>query len=181
MKKFILVIVCGLVISGCRPYEEDNDSGVTSGNETDNTVAILAAALAAAQPGQQTESAIGTPFIGITAEELSSLPAVPVTETSNIEVARDFNFKTARKVAVDFNVEEARGLITDVSICTDYQVTAQGGYEVDYDSCLLSAPMFDGRLAADVMLVNEYQSILGIVWLPEEGSEPVFQEFLVNL
>lgn len=173
MKKYLVLALSATLIVGCRPYDDSDDSSATVGNTPE-----LGAALAV----QQTASAVGTPFLGITVAELGALgvlDAVPATETSNLVASRDFSFPTARKVSVSLDVEEARGMTTDVVFCTEY-FALQDTFDVDYDSCLFQAEMHDGRLTSQVEVVNQYDSLLGVVWFPEKGTEPVYREFWLN-
>ena len=163
MNKYLTIALASTLIVVCRPYEEEG--GVS--NTPD-----LGAALASGQ----TESAIGTPYVGITVEELGALVETPETETANIVTSSEFNFPTSRAVALDLYVEEARGVTTDVVLCTDYSKVGDT-YDVDYNSCIMQAEMLDGQLTTELDIVNQYERLLGVVWFQDEGTEPVFQEF----
>ena len=78
----------------------------------------------------QSESAAGTPYIGITDEELGWRAEVPETQTAALLVNDDFNFETARQTRVEFNLPEASGENAEASFCTDYTATPDG-YEVE--------------------------------------------------
>ena len=168
MKKTIVLAIAVLILAGCRPYEED-------GGNTASVSPDIGAALPL-----QYASAVGTPYVGTTAVELGVLAEVPQTVTADEVVSTpDFDFSTSRKVAITFDVEQARGLTADVTICSEYLKTSIG-YNVKYDSCMLESKMVDGRLTETLDVVNQYDRLLGIVWLPDENSEPIYREYLIN-
>lgn len=170
MNKYIAIALTGTLIVGCRPHDDGNDSSAGVSNEPE-----IGAALAV----QQTESAIGTPFVGITVAELGELAEAPNTITNSIVASRDFSFTTSRKISVELDVVEARGMTTDVVICTDF-TNLEHTYDVNYDSCLVRTQMYDGQLTSEIDIVNHHDKLLGVVWFPEEGTEPVYREFALN-
>lgn len=170
MKKYLLLALTGTLIVGCRPHDDGDNSSATGAGTPE-----IGAALAV----QQTQSAVGTPFVGITVAELAALgamEAIPATETGSLVASRDFSFPTSRKVSVGLDVAEARGMTTDVVFCTEYQALP-GSYDVNYDSCLFQAEMHDGQLTTELDVVNQYDSLLGVVWFPQKGLEPLYREF----
>ena len=170
MNKYIAIALTGTLIVGCRPYDDGSSSSTPEINEPD---------IGAAMAVQQTESAQGTPFVGITVAELGELAAAPDTATGNIVASRDFAFTTSRKISVELDVVEARGMTTNVVFCTDFK-NLQRTYDVNYDSCVLRTEMHDGQLASEIDIVNQYDKLLGVVWFPEEGTEPVYREFTLD-
>lgn len=125
----------------------------------------------------QTDSAANTNYVAITDAELGILAEVPDTETASLQVLNDFTFDTARRTNVSLSIPEARTVAAEATFCTDYSLEASGHYEVDYNSCVLSAPLLGGELNEDLDLVNQYDSVLGIVWFQEEAMQPMYQEF----
>ncbi len=173
MKKYtILTIAALLTVGGCRPYEDSDDNvGNNGGSATPD--------IGAAQSQLQSASAAGTPYVGITNEELGFLAEVPTTETSNIQSSREFDFRTSRKIMLELDIEEARGLTTDVTLCSVYTLSPEG-FDINYDSCLFESSMVDGRLLAEFSVVNHIDRLAGIVWFPNEGTTPVYREFLIE-
>ena len=143
----------------------------SSSSESDN--ALLGAAL----PQGQTDSALNTPFVAITDDELGELAEVPDTQTASLVVFDDFNFDTARRTNVALSIPEASAMSAEATFCTDYSLEANGAYDVEYESCVLSAPLLGGELNEELDLVNQHSSVLGIVWFEDEGMQPMYQEF----
>ena len=142
-------------------------------SSTDSDEPILGAAFVQGQ----TASAANTNYVAITDEELGELAEVPDTETASIQAFNDFTFDTARRTNVSLSVPEAFGVQAEATFCTDYTLSASGDYDVNYDSCVLSAPLLGGELNEDLDLVNQHDSVLGIVWFQEASMMPVYQEF----
>jgi len=124
----------------------------------------------------QTASAAGTPYFGISDEELGWRAEVPETETALLNVQNDFNFDASRRTIVRMSVPQAVNEQAEASFCTDYSFDGVN-YEVDYDSCVLQAPLRNGQLREEINLGNHHSSVLGIVWLQDPDADPVYQEF----
>ena len=142
-------------------------------SSSDSDGALLGAAL----PQGQTDSAAGTNFTATTDEELGDLAIVPDTETASLQVLNDFTFDTARRTNVSLSIPEAITESAEATFCTDYSLDVSGDYDVNYDSCVLSAPLLGGQLNEDLDLVNQHDSVLGIVWFQEASMQPMYQEF----
>jgi len=136
-------------------------------------------ALASAQPLQTTD-ALGTPYVAITDEDLGWRADVPDTSTARLQVMDDFTFNTSHRTTVEMWVPEAVNVSAEATFCTDYQLIEGGGYEVNYNSCVLQVPLENGALNEELNLVNEHQSVLGIVWFQDQALQPVYQEFHFN-
>jgi len=119
--------------------------------------------LAAALPNQS-ESAQGTPYVAISDEELGWRADVPETATANLQVEDSFDFATSRNAQVDM-------------FCTNYTKLPDDTYEVDYNSCVLQAPLNGGVLSEQISLVNQHASVLAVVWFQDESMQPMYQEF----
>jgi len=81
IKNSLALTAVTLVLTACGSSSSDSDE------------ALLGAAL----PQGQTDSAINTPFVAITDEELGELAEVPDTQTASLQVFDDFTFDTARR------------------------------------------------------------------------------------
>ncbi len=125
----------------------------------------------------QTESAANTNYVAITDEELGFLANVPDTETASLRVMDDFTFDTSRETTVSMSIPEASSVNAEATFCTDYSLQSGGDYEVNYDSCVLSAPLLGGELNEELNLVNQHSSVLGIVWFQDPSMQPMYQEF----
>jgi len=132
--------------------------------------------LAAALPNQS-ESAQGTPYVAISDEELGWRADVPETATANLQVEDSFDFATSRNAQVDMNVPAAASVEAEATFCTNYTKLPDDTYEVDYNSCVLQAPLNGGVLSEQISLVNQHASVLAVVWFQDESMQPMYQEF----
>lgn len=101
--------------------------------------------------------------------------AMQENETAQLTVAPEFDFATADTVQISLDFPEARNDQATVLICTDYALE-QGGYEVNYDSCAMRAPLLNGRIDHQMKVVNRHESVLGVVWFAQPGTDPLYQE-----
>jgi len=124
----------------------------------------------------QSASAAGTPYVGISDEELGWRAEVPETQTALLNVQNDYNFDASRRTVVTMSVPQAVGEKAEASFCTDYSFDGVD-YEVDYDSCVLHAPLVNGQVSEEINLGNHHSSVLGIVWLQDSNADPVYKEF----
>jgi len=152
-----------MVLSACGSSSEGDD-----GSEP---------AIGAAIGVEQTASAADTNYVGITDEELGDLAEVPDTETARLQVFDDFTFETARQTSVYLSIPEAVGVSAEATFCTDYSLKDNGDYDVNYDSCILTTPMFGGVVDEELNLVNQHDSVLGVVWFQDPNIPPQYQEF----
>ena len=146
--------------------------GSSSSNSDD--ISLLAAAF---EQGQTTSSAADNNFVATTDEELGDLAIVPVTQTAQLLVHDDFTFETSRSTSVSMSVPEAASVDAEATFCTDYSANGDGSFDVNYDSCVLSAPLFGGQLNEDLNLVNQHTSVIGVVWFQDPTMLPVYKEF----
>lgn len=116
-------------------------------------------------------------FVELSNEELTDLADVPETKTSDLLVASDFTFSTSRRVGVSLDIPEASDMQAEASICTDYTLLPDGSFDINYDSCVMTAPLAGGVFTDKVNLVNQHQSVVAVVWLEDTTMQPVFREF----
>ncbi len=157
MKKLILTAGVSLVLAAC-------------GGGGESTGGLDQPELGAANEAQAPANT--TPLAA------APLAAAPLN-TSDIEVDVDFNLASSRSIDVDFDIADAEGTHASVSICTDY---AQGGsaFDVNYDSCTVTADMFDGKFSHSMDVTHEFDSVVAVVWFLDPGTEPMYQEFFVD-
>jgi len=153
--------VAALMVTACGSPTVDNDAGAT---------------IAAAQPAQTTD-AQGTPYVAISDEDLGWRAEVPETQTAELQVNNDFNFETSRRTKVQLSVPDAVSVAAEATFCTEYTRLDNGEYDVDYDSCVLQAPLNGGELSTELSLVNQHGSVLAVVWFQDESMPPAYQEF----
>ncbi len=116
----------------------------------------------------------------VSAEALSNLGDVPDTRTAALVVLDDFTFETSRDTTVSMYIPEAVGVGAEASFCTDYTRLGDGRFDVDYDSCVLSAPLVGGYLEEEIDLVNQHDRVLGVVWFQDPAMDPMYREYQFN-
>lgn len=151
MRKLITTVLVASALSAC--------GGGTSSPEQ-----------AAAQP-----EALLNPYEESTLSYSAQQVATQDSETAQLTVATDFDFAPSETVQISLDFPEARNDQATVLICTDYALE-QGEYEIDYDSCAMRAPLLNGRIDHEMKVVNRYDSVLGVVWFAQPGTEPLYQE-----
>ncbi len=109
----------------------------------------------------------------------AQLVSAQANETAQISVSPEFTFKTSDTVQLALDFPEARGTRATVLICTDYSGT-EGSYSVNYDSCLVRAPLVDGRLDHEMKVLSRHSTSLSVVWFAEPGSEPLYRELTMS-
>lgn len=136
---------------------------------------LLGAAVGSGEPVNN-EPAPAT-FVTLDNEELSDITDVPETKTAELLVQDDFTFTTARLENVSLYIPEASAMEAEASFCTDYTELADGSFDVNYNSCVLTAPLVAGALTEELDLVNQYNKALAVIWLEDTSMPPVFREF----
>lgn len=133
--------------------------------------------LGAAFAQGQTGSAAETNYIALSNEELGTLAEVPETQTAALQVLDDFTFDTSRNMTVTMSIPEAAIVEAEATFCTDYSANGDGSFDINYDSCVLSAPLFGGELSEELNLVNQHDSVIGVVWFQDPSMQPMYQEY----
>jgi len=103
--------------------------------------------------------------------------AVPTTQTASFRAYDDFTFNTSQIQPVSFSLPENSAHQAEATFCTEYQIQESGTYRVNYNSCVLSAPVLGGNLNEEINLVNQYQSVIGVVSFQDPSIQPIYQEF----
>lgn len=171
MKRTLTAILVSCVLSACgggSEYPTDTGTpnlgaaGPTDTTDTDNTEL----------PPEPVATA---PYEQSTLDYSAQQAAEQSNQTGQIAVSAEFDFRTSQNVSVLLDFPEARGQRATVLICTDYSGSGNS-YNVDYNSCLVRAPLVDGRLAHDMQVLTRYDKALGVVWFAEPGNGPLYQE-----
>lgn len=98
------------------------------------------------------------------------------SNTAKFSTRPEFDFRTSGSLKINLDIPEARGEEATVSLCTEYN---PGGtvYEINYDSCLLRAPLIDGRFKHEISLTNQFEAVVAAVWFQNPDIAPVMREF----
>ena len=148
-----------------------------SGSNNSLDTAVLGAAVpTSSQPFQQ-QAFNDTNYVATNDQQLGFLARVPTTQTASIRAFDDFAFNTSQTQSVSFSLPENSTHQDEATFCTEYKMQASGSYQVNYNSCILSAPVLGGSLDEELNLVNQYQSVIGVVSFQDPSIQPIYQEF----
>lgn len=108
----------------------------------------------------------------------TAFATVPDSETAQILTSVNFLFDTSNSVKLRINLAQAIDTQANVSICTDYQESANG-YRINYNRCAVKAAMHNGQFEHQMELMNQFDSAIAVVWFPNQEFEPMYNE--INL
>ncbi len=90
----------------------------------------------------------------------------------DLDVAYDNALQSTYRVDVDVLLVRLMGIPAYISICDNNE--AQGDIaKVDYDHCLVKAPLEDGTARFELTAANHCDSLIAIIWPLEENSTPI--------
>lgn len=115
-----------------------------------------------------TDAAVDEEPISTTNDEQA---AVDVTSLSDLVVDADNGLLSEYTVFVGIDTGNSERAY--VSICEKFISKDEGGYKVDYDTCLLRGPLNAGVLAADLVLGSAQQELIVAIWT-FDGSQPSY-------
>ncbi|WP_299003473.1 hypothetical protein [uncultured Shewanella sp.] len=132
------------------------DTSTTSATDDSSTITTVAADLVEEEPAEVTNDEQA-------AVDMTSLSEL-VVDSSN-ELLSEYTLF----VGIDTgNTDRAY-----VSICEEFVTKDEGGYKVDYDTCLLRGPLNEGVLAANLVLGSAQQELIVAIWT-FDGSQPTY-------
>lgn len=138
---------------------------------------VLGAALPLVSIPTHIQSFNDTNYVGTSDQELGYLAQVPITQTASIRVMDDFDFSADRQTQVSFAVPNAINLDAEATFCTEYKIKPSGDYRINYNSCVLSAPVLGGTVNEALNLANQHESVIGVVSFQDANIQPIYQEF----
>lgn len=93
------------------------------------------------------------------------------TSIDDLVVAATNGLTPSFVLRVDVTSAPERGYF---SLCNAYQQTSSQAYQVDYQSCLLRAPLNQGALYRELQVANHHQQLIAVIWR-YDGSAPTYQ------
>lgn len=117
-----------------------------------------------------------SPYVESIATNSEELVNIPDSESSTISTQASFLFDTAKTVRIKVNFSDIVGTQGSLSICTDYQAS-ESGFRVNYDSCPIRGTLENGQFEEDMSLMNQYDSVIGVVWFRNQEFAPRYQVF----
>ena len=159
LRSSILVAALATSISACGSSESDP----LVNQATDNTPDIGAA--------------IDTANQGSTDTVTPPLPE-PTIQTADLQASNEFNFATSWDMNIDFSLPMDNAYL---SLCTDYDKQDSGTVDVQFDSCIVRAPITDGQYASDNLpMTNSVSSLVAVLIDYANPSTPTYVEFEVT-
>jgi len=118
-----------------------------------------------------------TNYIETSDQQLGFLAQVPRTQTASIRAFDDFDFSTSQSQTVSFSLPDVSTNQAEATFCTEYEMQSSGDYRVNYNSCVLSTPVLGGVVDEELNLVNQHDSVIGVVSFQDPSIQPIYQEF----
>lgn len=139
------------------------------------TVATLSLTLAACGGSGSNESN------GLTEPELGAAlsSSAQLISTADLKVDENFNLASSRSIDIEFDIADAANSDASVSVCTDFS-PGGGAYDVNYESCVVSGEIQDGKFQHVMDVTNEFDSVVAVVWFQDPSNEPLYKEFFID-
>ena len=159
-KYHITIAAISVALSACAGTGEETDSGNAPANPH------LSAAHGAVQEGAQATIPEVTPEV------------TPSVQTADLLANDDFDFATSWDMDINFGLPLNNAYL---SLCTEYKNSENSMVEVQFDSCIVRAPISNGQFVSeDVPMTNEIKSIIAVLIDYANPSSPLYVEFSVS-
>lgn len=156
-KYHLTVVAISAALSACAGTGEESEGGSAS---TSNP--HLSAAHGSVQEGTQ----VATPEV------------TPSVQTADLLANDDFDFATSWDMDINFSLPLSNAYL---SLCTEYKNGDNNMVEVQFDSCIVRAPISNGQFVSDdVPMTNEIKSIIAVLIDYSNPSSPLYVEFNVS-
>lgn len=105
------------------------------------------------------------------------IPTTPAIQTADLQATVQFDFATSWDMDIDFTLPLTN---TYMSLCTDYTKSDSGMVDVQFDSCIVRAPITNGQYSSeDVPMTNEISSLIAVLIDYANPAAPLYVEFTV--
>ena len=165
---FSLLVACGGGGGGddssSSSAASDNSStaaSTTSGTDTSSTTDDSSS-------GTTTTDSVDDEPVSTTDDEQA---AVDVESLSNLFVGSENELLSEYTLFV--GIDTGYSDRAYVSICEEFITKDEGGYKVDYDTCLIRGPLNEGVLVTDLVLGTAQQELIVAIWT-FDGSQPAY-------
>ncbi|MEM7003920.1 MAG: hypothetical protein AAF529_24250 [Pseudomonadota bacterium] len=102
----------------------------------------------------------------------------PADQTQDLVIDADFDIQSSWEMAIDFDIPTSGEAY--LSVCKEFTTTPTG-YEINFDSCLVRAPVTNGVYDGSVVVTNEVTRVIGALYFFNEVTQPLYREFrLIN-
>ncbi len=159
----LLAVTLGACSGGAQQAENAPDIGAANGSTSVPVVSTEAA------------ETVENPYDQSTLDYSTQQAEAQISATDQVTASPDFAFRTSEYAPVALDFVEARGQRATVMVCTSYEPVGSE-FSVDYDSCLMRAPLVDGYFEDRILVPTRHQSGIGVVWFAEPGHAPLYRE-----
>ena len=97
------------------------------------------------------------------------LTAADITATKEITASENFLFETSSLVSVNIDISGYSTERAFLSICRE----KNDGEKIDYENCLLRAPLLNGQYNAGIEITNDQNTLLSEIWFYQEDGTPL--------
>jgi hypothetical protein len=97
--------------------------------------------------------------------------------THDIRVPDGFALNSER--LYNFNVARSKddNQPAYLSLCSDYQLHADGSYTINYKSCLLRTSLTELNFEAVITVTNDTQGLVAALWYMDESKQPLITDW----
>ena len=99
----------------------------------------------------------------------------PGDGTGTINTPARFDFSTIEHYDIGVDISPTTTARGYLSICSDYSFS-QNRYNVDYTSCVLRTPVFNGVYEGHVDISAQYSRMIAVIWFNDMSVDPIFRE-----
>ena len=97
--------------------------------------------------------------------------------TSELSSDPYFTFKTSHSIMLDFSWSAMGQQRSYLSICQEATENPDGSWSIDYESCLLRAPVTDGVFQGEIEITNDRTVLYAELWSYDATTPPLRMKF----
>lgn len=98
-----------------------------------------------------------------TTNQTAGETTVPIEKTSDLTASEMFSFTSSSQISVNLDLEAYASADAYLTICSKFSTTEKAT-DIDYGSCLLQAPLLDGRYQGELSLPNDIDKLIIAIW-----------------
>lgn len=132
--------------------------------------------LTACGGSDSTTTDTGNTTTNTSTESNSGTTNTVVQKTADLVVAKDFNFDSSSMLEIDVDVSGKSAAQSHLSICKDYQANDAGGYEVNFDSCLIRTSLQNGLYQGKLNVTHDIEKLISVVLFMDDVQNPQYTE-----
>lgn len=107
----------------------------------------------------------------------SSDPNKDVSSAAELVVPKEFKFSSSYELPVDVNISGTTTERAFLSICPNYTAKNGGGFDIDYQNCLIRTPFSNGTYTGNLTVTNDKTKLIAAIWFFGTGRDAMFSEW----